>query len=208
MVLIVMLFITADVSAGCESTYGGGETCIYNKRFSIEKKVIQLDDDDDWDDWEDIAKDSDDWEDKVTGVAEDEFVVFKIVVENLSDEELDEFDDMKMIDDLPDELEKIGGSGLTEYWDDFEPGEKKTFYIAAEVNEDEYDRDEDFSDCAVNTASVEWDGEFEGEDTAKVCYDEEIDEVEELPSTGSNEVVVALGFSLIVAGLVIKRRLA
>ena len=30
--------------AGCESNYGGGETCIYNKSFEIEKKVRIEDD--------------------------------------------------------------------------------------------------------------------------------------------------------------------
>ncbi|KKS10203.1 MAG: hypothetical protein UU64_C0007G0016 [candidate division WWE3 bacterium GW2011_GWF2_41_45] len=69
---------------------------------------------------------------------------------------------MKMSDSLPDEMDRVGGSGLTEYWDDFEPGETKTFIIEAEIDSDEFDRDEAFDKCIVNKAKVYWGDEFEG----------------------------------------------
>jgi len=102
-------------------------------------------------------------------------------------------------------MERVGGSGLTEYWDDFEPGETKTFYIEAKVKEEEYDRDVDFEKCVVNKAEVEWDGEFEGSDTATVCYGDE--DVTELPETGSNEIVALIGFGLIAAGILVRKSL-
>lgn len=172
--------------AGCESNYGGGETCIYNKRFDIEKKV---------------RKEGDDtWKDKVTGVDENEIVEFKIKVKNKGEVEVD---DMKMSDKLPKEMERVGGSGMTEYWGDFEPGETKTFIIRAVVKDSEYDR-KNFEKCVVNKAEVEYDGDEEGSDTATVCYSDK--EVTELPKTGGNSVAYgALGTVLAAFGAIIKK---
>jgi len=199
-VIVSLLFIVAAVAttgavyAECESTYGNGEICYYNKRFEIDKDVRVEDEDDDW-------------EDKVMNVASDDIVEFRIKIKNRSDDDSDkivDFDDMKMEDFLPDEMERVGGSGLTEYWDDFEPGETKTFYIEAKVKEDEYDRDVDFEKCVVNKAEVTWDGEFEGSDTATVCYGDE--EIKELPETGSNEVAALIGAGLIIVGVLVRKR--
>jgi LPXTG-motif cell wall-anchored protein len=193
-VALAMGFIfSGKAYADCESTYGNGEVCLVNKRFEIDKKVRVEDEDKSW-------------EDKVTNVAKDDTVEFKIKIKNKSDDKADDFDDMKMEDFLPDEMYRVGGSGLTEYWDNFEPGETKTFYIKAKVKKDEYDRDENFENCIVNKAEVKWDGEFEGSDTATVCYGQE--EVTELPETGSNEMVALLGAGMILAGALIRKSLS
>ena len=178
--------------ADCESNYGGGETCIINKRFSIEKKVR--------------IEGDDDWESKVTDVEEDDTVEFRIRIKNLSDEDADiDFDDMKMKDSLPSEMDRVGGSGLTEDWDDFEPGETKTFIIEAEIDSDEFDRDEAFDKCIVNKAKVYWGDEFEGSDTATVCYGD--GEPKELPETGAVSVTGIAGIgSLLIGALLRKKR--
>ncbi|GIW69793.1 MAG: hypothetical protein KatS3mg101_0540 [Patescibacteria group bacterium] len=177
--------------ADCESNYGGGETCIYNKRFSIEKKVR--------------IEGDDDWESKVTDVDEDDVVEFRIRIKNLSDEDIDkDFDDMKMSDSLPKEMERVGGSGLTEYWDDFDPGETKTFIIKAQIDEDEFDRDEAFDKCVVNKAKVYWDDEFEGSDTATVCYGK--GKPKELPNTGAVSITGISGIGLLLAGALMRKR--
>ncbi len=190
---LMTVLYTGQAKAECESTYGNGEVCYYNKRFEIDKDVRVEDEDDDW-------------EDKVMDVASDDVVEFRIKIKNRSDDDADkivDFDDMKMEDFLPDEMERVGGSGLTEYWDDFEPGETKTFYIEAKVNEDEYDRDVDFEKCIVNKAEVTWDGEFEGSDTATVCYGDE--DVKELPETGSTAMVALVGLGLVTAGIIVRK---
>ena len=202
--LILSVFVTVamamvysgEVSAECEENYGGGETCLVNKRFEIEKHVRVEDEDEDW-------------EDKVMDVAKDDIVEFRIKVKNLSDDEaqkITDFDDMKIKDLLPDEMERVGGSGLTEYWDDFEPGETKTFIIEARVKSDEYDRDVNFEKCVVNVVKLYWDDEFEGSDTATVCYGDE--EITELPETGANEVIALVGSGLVLVGLTIKKKIA
>lgn len=192
-VFVTGLFLLSNdkVFANCESTYGGGETCIINKRFKIEKKVR--------------VEGDDDWESKVTGVKEDDIVEFKIKITNMSDDYGDiDFDDMKMTDSLPKEMKRVGGSGLTEYWDDFEPGESKTFIVKARVDSDEYDRDEDFDKCIVNKAKVHWGDEFEGSDTATVCYGEE--EIKELPDTGNVSVLAGAGIASLIAGVLMRKK--
>jgi len=172
-------------AAECESQYGGGETCLVNKRFSIEKKVR-------------IKDSGDSFEDKITGVKAGEVVEFKIEIKNLSDDEADDFDNMEMEDFLPIELFRVGGSGLTEYWNDFDSGETNTFYLDAQIEDSEFDR-ENFEKCVVNKADVYWDDEFEGSDTATVCYGDV--EVTELPETGATSTLAFVGFGLIIVGL-------
>ena len=172
--------------ASVYANYGGGEV---NKRFRVTKKVR-------------IEGDNS-WKDKVTGVKEGEVIEFKITVENLSDEEADEFDNMKIEDFLPDELYRVGGSCLTEYWDNFGSGDEKKFTIEVKVESDEYDRNVKFEKCVVNKVELEWDGEFEGSDTATVCYGNE--EPPELPKTGYTSTLAITGLVTLVAGLVVKK---
>jgi hypothetical protein len=110
-----------------------------------------------------------------------------------------------MEDFLPSEIERVGGDGLTEYWEDFEPGETKTFYIDAEIDSDEFDRD-NFDKCVVNKAEVRYKDKFEGADTATVCYgtDEE-SEITSLPQTGFADTAIPMGLGLLAVGLILKR---
>jgi uncharacterized repeat protein (TIGR01451 family) len=178
------------VYADCEPTYGGGETCVWNKSFRITKDVR--------------IEGDDDWEDKVTDVAEDETVEFRIRIKNVGEIEVD---NMKMKDILPDELIKIGGSGLTEEWDDFEPGETKEFIIKVKVDSEEYDR-ENFEKCVVNKAEAFYKDKFEGADTATVCYGE--GEISELPETGAGSFAFlnGLGLGLVSLGTMLKKKVS
>ena len=173
----------------CESNYGGGETCRYNKRFEIDKDV-RIEGDDEWE------------EDKVTDVDKHDVVEFRIKIKNRSDDGAGSFDDMKMEDFLPDELIREGGSGLTEHWDDFDPGETKTFIVKAKIDPDEFDRDDNFEKCVVNKAEVRWDGKFEGSDTATVCYGS--GEPTELPKTGAVSDLAILGLGMSTVGVLAK----
>ncbi|MFA6982073.1 MAG: hypothetical protein WC243_03570 [Patescibacteria group bacterium] len=187
-VLFVVLAVVSSKSvyADCESNYGGGETCVYNKSFKITKQVR--------------LEGNDTWKDKITDVEEGDVIEFKIKIENTGEVDVD---DMKMKDELPDELEKVGGSGLTEEWDDFESDETKTFIIKAKVEDDEFDK-ENFDKCVVNKAEVRYDGEFEGADTATVCYGN--GDITELPETGVSTLGLGFtGFGLITVGSLIKR---
>ena len=179
----------AKAYAACETNYGGGQTCTFNKRFDIDKDVR-------------IEGDNE-WKDKVTGVKKDEVVEFRIKIENTGEISVD---NMEMKDFLPDELTKISGD-LTEGWDDFEPGEEKEFKIKVVVDPKEFDK-ENFEKCVVNKAVVKFDGDEEGSDTATVCYGDL--EVTELPKTGpeSTLILTVLGGLLMAAGSVLKKVVA
>lgn len=183
----VVLTGKSKVYASCTPNYGGGQTCIFNKNFDIEKKVRKAGDDS--------------WGDKVINVKKGEIVEFRIKIKN--DGDLD-VDGMKMEDKLPKEMERVGGSGLTEYWDDFEKGESKTFVIKAKVKDREYER-ENFEKCVVNKAVVEYNGDEEASDTATVCYGSV--KPTELPKTGGGAFTLALGGVLVSLGVLLRKRL-
>jgi LPXTG-motif cell wall-anchored protein len=166
------------------------EEIIHNIRFSIKKEVRK--------------EGNDKWREKVTDVEKDEVVEFKITIKNKSTEGTDDADEMKMKDVLPDEMERVGGSGLTEYWDDFEPGEKKTFTIKAKVKDVEYEGSAD--KCIVNEASVLHDGDTRDTDTATVCYG--TGEILGLPETGPSASIAFafMGLSSVFGGVVVRRK--
>lgn len=193
LLLLVSVFVTSSnkVEASECSTgyYGGGEDCFKNKSFRVTKEVR--------------VEGDNEWKDKVVDVEPDETVEFRIKVKNVGEVGVD---DMKYEDFLPDELERVGGSGLTEYWDNFDPGDEVKFTIEAKIDEDEFDNDKDFEKCVVNKVELYYDDAFEGSDTATVCYGDA--EITELPETGpTSTVVLALsGFGFLAAGTLVKKR--
>lgn len=180
------LFVFLSTRPVFADQYGEEE---YNLRFKIVKEVR-------------IRGDSE-WKDKVTDVSKNDVVEFRIKIRNKSDDPADAADDMKMEDFLPDEMNKVGGSGLTEKWDNFDPKDEKVFIIQAKVDSDEYDRDVQFEKCVVNKAELRWDGEFQGADTATVCYGNV--EPSELPKTGALSTLGLSGLGLLITGLVSKK---
>ncbi len=182
------LFVFLSTGTAYAGQYGEEE---YNLRFKITKEVR-------------IQGDTE-WKDKVTDVREGEVVEFRIKIRNKSDDPADATDDMKMEDFLPEEMYKVGGNGLTEEWDNFDPKDEKVLIIQAKVDSDEYDSDVRFEKCVVNKAELRWDGEFQGSDTATVCYGNV--EPTELPKTGAFSTMGLSGLVLLMSGLVSKKYL-
>jgi LPXTG-motif cell wall-anchored protein/uncharacterized repeat protein (TIGR01451 family) len=174
----------------CKPVYGGGETCVFNKVFEIEKKVR--------------VKGQTTWRDKVVNVNKGEVVEFRVVVRNVGDIKTDK---MKMVDILPDSMDRVGGDGLTQKWDNFVSGDKVEFIIEAKVKDSEFDR-KNFEKCVVNKAEAYYKDKFEGADTATVCYGDAV--ITELPETGPTEsMLIALtGFSFIGLGAFVRRKLS
>lgn len=184
---VLGIVLTLSTRAAYAGQYGEEEE--YNLRFKITKEVR-------------IQGDTE-WKDKVTDVKEGDIVEFRIKIKNKSDNPADATDDMKMEDFLPDEIYYVGGNGLTEEWDNFDPGDEKVFIIQAKVESDEYDRDVQFEKCVVNKAELRWDGDFQGSDTATVCYGNV--EPSELPKTGVVSTLALAGMGSLLTGLVIKK---
>lgn len=186
---LTVALLPSKVYAACEDDGDYGETCTFEKKFQIEKKVR-------------ISGDSE-WKDKVTGVKEGQIVEFRIIAKNIGELSAD---DMKMIDSLPGELEKTGGAGLTEEWNDFNDGDSKTFIIQARIKSTEFKRTDNFEKCVVNKAELRQNDNKQGSDTATVCYGEK--KITELPKTGpiSTELMSILGFASTGLGLALKKR--
>lgn len=139
----------------------------------------------------------DTWKEKIIGVELDDVIEFRIKIDNKGNTEID---NLKMIDDLPDELERIGGSGLTESFDNLAEDDDKSFTIKAKVK-DEYMNEEK---CVVNEAKVERDGKEKDRDTATVCFGEV--ELSELPETGPTETGAIALSGILMLGLGLKFR--
>lgn len=181
-VVTAMSFLSSNiVYASCEENYGGGETCVLNKSFEIEKKVRK--------------EGNSEWKDKVTSVDKGEIIEFRIRVKNVGEVETD---NMKMTDNLPSSMERVGGDGLTEYFDNFAPGDREEFVIKAKVKDSEYDR-KNFDKCVVNIAELEFGDKHEGSDDATVCYSDK--KPTELPKTGA-ESTLPMGIAgTVLAGI-------
>lgn len=183
----------------CEGNYGGGDVCIINKSFKI-RKWVRLEGDSEWKD--EVAIDLNDRDER------NKKIEFRVEVWNLvSSEDMDvedmEFDNMKMKDKWPDALKYLEESkhDLTEEWDNFKPGDKKTFYYTAKIESDEKNKAGIFSKCVINKAELYYDGHYEGSDDAVVCWKKShTDEIKELPKTGSSPLVGIAGFGLIAVG--------
>ena len=196
-VVALSFILSKPVYASDDDDCGGqyGDPCVINEVFDIEKEVKFEDEDDD------------DYRSKITNVKKGQEIIFRIKVKNKTDAdgvEDVEADNVKMKDIFPDDyLVKLSGD-LTEEWDNFKPGETKTFYIKAKVKDSEYDKDS-FENCTVNKAELTVDGDFEGSDTAIVCY--RTSEVTELPETGptGNLVMTILGLTSVTSGLGLKK---
>ncbi len=180
-VIAIVLLPKKAFAAECTPDGAYGETCVYDKRFEVSKKV-RLEGDDTW-------------KDKVIDVKDGEIIEFRIKIKNVGELEVD---DMKMTDYLPEELFRTGGDGLTEYWSDFEADSSETFIIQARIRREEFDRDDNFEKCIVNKAKAEYDGDKVGSDTATVCYG---DRIEELPETGATMTEALTIMSLVSTGL-------
>jgi LPXTG-motif cell wall-anchored protein len=187
--------VKADDNSGCEDNYGGGQTCLVNKRFDIKKEVRVCDS---------KGNNCGDWKSKVTDVSKNDIVEFRITIKNKSDDaatKLTGFNDMEMKDKLPSEMTRTGGDGLTEYFDNFDPGDTRHFVIKSQVDSSEFNHSGDFEKCVVNKATVYWNGKSENSDTATVCYGK--NKLTELPKTGTNTIVALVGVGLLVAGIAI-----
>jgi LPXTG-motif cell wall-anchored protein/uncharacterized repeat protein (TIGR01451 family) len=192
-VALVSLLGTTKVYAdsNCSTQYGGGKTCESERKLKITKEVR--------------IEGENSWKDKVTGVTKDQVVEFKITIKNKSDDGADKYSRLKIEDFLPSEMYWVGGSRTIEFTDNFKPGDSKTFIVKAKVYAWEYDKSYNFEKCVVNKAELRYKDDFEGSDTATVCYGNVTPS--ELPKTGAETTLALSGLGMIATGLVVRKKL-
>lgn len=199
--LILSAFVISAVSftgitkayadSNCKTLYGGGEHCDYDRKLKITKEVR--------------IEGETSWKDKVTNVTKNQVVEFKITIKNKSDDGADKYSRLKIEDFLPSEMYWVGGSRTVEFLDDVKPGDSETFIIKAKVYAWEYDKSYEFEKCVVNKAELRWKDNFEGSDTATVCYGNITPS--ELPKTGAETTLAITGLGMLITGLVVRKKL-
>lgn len=195
--------------ADCQDIYGGNQNCTVTGHFKIQKWV-KLDGQDHWKDDVDIDLNDSSENDKA--------ILFKVQVtaDVTNDAGVDtstiSFDNLKLKDSLPDELKFLSDrseDALTEKWDNFKPGETKTFFYTTKLTDAEKNKDGEFEKCVVNKASLYMDSDFQGSSDATVCYKktgEVLGASTELPKTGALPTEGIVGAGLIALGLLLKAK--
>lgn len=190
--LVGLLFAYSNIAFANCSSYGGSTSCTENgKEYDLQKRVKK--------------SDSSNREQKITGIKKGDNFVFVFKVENLKNEK----ETLKLIDNLPNEFERISGIGFTEEVT-LNAKESKEFEMVVKVKDSEFENKSNFEKCVVNKAYLKKGEETKDTSTATVCFGEGsanggVSSLENLPKTGAEESVVAVALILIVSGVVLKK---
>ena len=180
--LIVLTSVLAlNANASCSGSYGSSSCS--DSGFDLVKRVSFKDEE---------------GKQKITGIKQGDVFKYTFKIENKTDETKT----LKLIDNLPNELERIGGIGFTE---EVTLGKKSSVKLIMEVKvkDSEFDNKKDFEKCVVNTAQLYKDGAKKESSSATVCYGEGV--AKTLPETGANDIFAIAGLILASAGVVIRK---
>jgi hypothetical protein len=180
--LIVLSTVFAfNANASCSGSYGSS-TCS-DSGFDLTKKVSFKDEE---------AKQ------KLTGIKKGDVFKYTFKIENKTDETKT----LKLVDNLPAELERVGGIGFTE---EVTLDKKSSVKLVMEVKvkDSEFDNKTNFEKCVVNTAHLYKEDAKKESSSATVCYGEGV--AKTLPETGPNDIFALVGLVLASAGIVIRQ---
>jgi len=179
--LIVLSFFFFNVGADCFGSYGSNSCS--NSGYNLSKRVSLKDEE---------AKQ------KIIGIKKDQVFKYTIQVENKTGESKT----LKLIDNLPNELERVSGIGFTEEITLAKNSSVKVF-MEVKVKDSEFENKTNFEKCVVNTAELYKDGSKKESSSATVCYGEGI--AKNLPETGPNEIFAMVGLILAITGIVVRK---
>lgn len=188
--LVLPIVFAASLSgvafAECNNSgYGSTDSCKKKKEgFVIEKRVSK--------------SGPSDKKEKITGVKKGQTFTFYFKVKN------DTYDkaDVKFIDNLPSELERVSGDDLTKSFS-MDSRSVKNFEIVVKVKDSEFDNKLNFEKCVVNKAYITKDDKEKDSSSATVCYGEGV--ATKLPTTGPESMVLGSGLASLAFGLVLRR---
>ncbi|HLB51885.1 hypothetical protein A3F07_01940 [candidate division WWE3 bacterium RIFCSPHIGHO2_12_FULL_38_15] len=138
--------------------------------------------------------DNDKYSSKVVGVDQSEIITFLLELKNTGEKNIQ---DIKVVDDLPEEFELISGK-LEDKVGEVKDGEAKNLFIVVKVK----DGVNLAGKCVINKVEAKWDDNKES-DEATVCFEEK--ELIELPKTGPDgNLLSVLGALSLIMGTTIK----
>jgi len=174
--VLVSVFGFKSVLADCNNSGYGSSNCDNDKKdYIVEKKVTKT---------EEKSK-----EEKITNIRKGENFTYTFKITNNTNEEIT----IKLVDNLPNEFEKVSGIGFTE---DVKISKKssKTLEMVAKVKDSEFDGKSNFEKCVINKAYIYKGDKEKDSSTATVCFGDGT-KMSSLPKTGANSLVI--GASLI-----------
>jgi len=161
--------------AECNNSGYGSSNCDNDKKdYVIEKKVTKSNED---------SK-----EEKITNVNKGDNFIYTFKIRNNTDEEVT----LKLVDNLPKELEKVSGIGFTEDVT-ISKNSSKTLEMSVKVKDSEFEGKSNFEKCVINKAYIYKGDKEKDSSTATVCFGDG-SKMTTLPKTGANTMV--LGASL------------
>lgn len=168
--------------ADCSGSYYGSSSCS-DSGYDLTKRV---------------SKGDNEPKEKITGVRKGDVFKYTFKIENKTDETKT----LKLVDNLPNELERVGGIGFTEEVT-LEKNSSTKITMDVKVKDSEFENKKDFEKCVVNTAHLYKEDARKETSSATVCYGEGT--AKSLPQTGPSEVLGILGIISTGAGLLIRR---
>ncbi len=181
-VLSVVLAVSANAS--CSGSYGSSSCS--DTGFDLTKK---------------ISINDGETKQKLTGIKKGDVFKYTFKIENRTDETKT----LKLVDNLPNELERVGGIGFTE---EVTLNQKSSVKLVMEVKvkNSEFENKTNFEKCVVNTAHLYKEDAKKESSSATVCYGEGV--AKTLPETGPNDIFAIVGLVLASAGVVIRRSIS
>lgn len=179
--LIVLSFaLASNANASCSGSYGS--SCS-DSGYDLTKRV---------------SFNGGDSKQKVTGIKKGDTFKYTFKVENKTNETKT----LKLVDNLPSELERVGGIGFTEEIK-LDKNSSIKLEMDVKVKDSEFENKTNFEKCVVNTAHLYKDDVKKESSSATVCYGEGI--AKTLPETGANDILALAGLMLASAGIVIRK---
>lgn len=193
--VLVISFVALNSTsfASCNgSGYGSSGSCEEkNPDYDLQKRVKKTND----------GKK----EQKITGIKKGETFIYTFKVENSKNEK----ETLKLVDNLPNELERVSGIGFTEEII-LDKKSSKTLEMVVKVKDSEFENKTNFEKCVVNKAFLKKGDIDKDSSTATVCYgagsaNNGTSSISTLPKTGANEMVLGLSVLSITSGLILKK---
>jgi hypothetical protein len=182
------IFVTS-AHAECNNSGYGSSNCDNNEKdYDLEKKVTK--------------SNGDSKEEKITNIKKGENFIYTFRIKNNSDEEVT----LKLVDNLPNEFERVSGIGFTEDVK-ISKNSSKTLEMAVKVKDSEFEGKSNFEKCVINKAYIYKGDKEKDSSTATVCFGDDA-KITTLPKTGADSMVIGFGLlsSLLGFGLTRFRR--
>jgi len=183
---VIVALGSTTAFASCSNSGYGSNNCDKNKsEYTIEKKVSK--------------SESSSKLEKIFDIRKGDNFIFSFKITNNTNEDVT----VKLVDNLPNEFERVSGIGFTE---DVKVAKNssETVKMVAKVKDSEFEAKKDFEKCVINKAYIYKSDRQKDSSTATVCFGDGA-KLSVLPKTGADSIVAGFGVFSTLLGLGLKR---